>query len=148
MLITIYSKQETDNLGLAISHPTVSCFKVICSFPIFPDESFPRITMADQSLACTYAVLMLQGSGNCDEASILAVTKAAGVTVNKQLAAQFAAFAQKTDFQDVLGNISVGGGAAPAAAAAPAAGGAAAPAKAAAKEESEEDDDFGMGGLF
>ena len=105
--------------------------------------------MADQSLACTYAVLMLQGSGNCDEASILAVTKAAGVTVNKQLAAQFAAFAQKTDFQDVLGNISVGGGsAAPAAAAAPAAGGAAAPAAAAKKEESEEDDDFGMGGLF
>ena len=103
--------------------------------------------MADQSLACTYAVLLLQGSGKTDEASVLAVTKAAGVTVNKQLAGQYAAFATKADFAATLGNLSLGGGggggAAPAAAAAPAA-------KAAAKpvEESESDDDMGMGGLF
>ena len=102
--------------------------------------------MADQTLACTYAALLLQGSGKTDEASIVAVTKAAGVTVNKQLAGQFAAFASKADFADVLGNLSLGGGGA----AAPAAGGSApaAAAKAAPKEESEEEDDFGMGGLF
>ena len=45
---------------------------------IFANQTKESFNMADQSLACTYAVLMLQGSGNCDEASILAVTKAAG----------------------------------------------------------------------
>ena len=105
--------------------------------------------MSNQTLACTYAALILQGTGKSDDATLRAVCKAAGVEVNAQLAKQFAGFIKKTDFNDVLKNVAAGGAGATAAAAA-AAPAAAAGGKAAAKveEPEEEEDDFGMGGLF
>ncbi|AAZ11297.1 60S acidic ribosomal protein, putative [Trypanosoma brucei brucei TREU927] len=102
-----------------------------------------------QQLACTYASLILSGSGNVDAAKLLAVTNAAGVTVSKGMAEAFASILGGISIDEVLGNIAFGGGApvassGGAAAAAPAAGGAPA-AAAPAKEEEEDDDDMGFG---
>jgi len=100
-----------------------------------------------QQLACTYAALILNESGKADDASsILAITKAAGVTVSGGMAQAFADAFKNVNIAEVLGNISFGGAAAaPAAgAAAPAAGGAAA-AKKEEKAEEEEDDEMGFG---
>ncbi|KAG8348303.1 putative 60s Acidic ribosomal protein [Trypanosoma vivax] len=103
-----------------------------------------------QQLACTYAALILAGSGKNDAASLLQVTKAAGVDVSRGMAEAFASVLDQTNIEGILSNIAFGGGSpgAAAAASAPVAASgaaAAAPAAKAAKEEEEEDDDMGFG---
>ena len=97
--------------------------------------------------ACTYAAFIAEGKR--DAATISAVLKAAGVTVNDAFVKNYSAYVAKADFNKILKNVSFGGGAA-APAAAPAAAAAAAPAKAAAapakpKVEEEEDGEMGFG---
>ncbi|KAK7196544.1 60S acidic ribosomal protein [Novymonas esmeraldas] len=110
--------------------------------------------MTTAQLACTYAALILSESGKTDAASIIAVTKAAGVEVSQGMAAAFSKAISSVNVNQVLGGISfggaaAGGAAAPAAAAGASAGAAAAPAAAAKKEEPEEEGDDDMGfGLF
>ena len=104
-----------------------------------------------QQLACTYAALLLADSGKLNAETLTAVTKAAGVTVNKGMAGAFAAILKDADLNKILSNVSFGGGAAAPAAAAPAAGAkaaAAAPAAAAKPAAAEEEEDDGMFGLF
>ncbi|EPY32745.1 large subunit ribosomal protein LP1 [Strigomonas culicis] len=107
--------------------------------------------MSTQQLACTYAALILSENHKSDAASLLAVTKAAGVDVSVGMAHAFSAALATVGVESALKNISFGAGAAPAGGAAPvaASSGAAAPAAAAAKEEAPEEDDDEMGfGLF
>ncbi|RNF15954.1 putative 60S acidic ribosomal protein P2 [Trypanosoma conorhini] len=107
----------------------------------------------NDTLACTYACLMLNDAGLPITAeSIEAACTAAGLEVRNTLPILFARFLEKKPLESLL---AVAAAAAPAegAAAAAAAGGAAPAAAAAAaapaKEEKEEEDDDDMGfGLF
>ncbi|EPY37807.1 large subunit ribosomal protein LP1 [Angomonas deanei] len=105
--------------------------------------------MSIQQLACTYAALILSEQQKNDAASILAVTKAAGVDVSSGMAAAFASALATVKVSEVLDNISFGGAAPAAGGAAPAAAaGGAAPAAAKKEEkpaEEEGDDDMGFG---
>eukprot|EP00796_Vickermania_ingenoplastis_P008581 gene8581-6021_t len=103
-----------------------------------------------QTLACTYAALMLNDAGAAPTAeNIAAAVAAAGVEVRPTLPIIFARFLQKKSVGDL---IAAAASVAPTAtaSAAPAGGAAAAPAAGGKKEdkkkqESESDDDIGFG---
>nr|CCC93520.1 putative 60S acidic ribosomal protein P2 [Trypanosoma congolense IL3000]CCC93521.1 unnamed protein product [Trypanosoma congolense IL3000] len=107
-----------------------------------------------ETLACTYACLMLSDAGVPVTAdSIGAAVKAAGVTVRDTLPILFSRFLEKKPIESLLAAAAAtvpAAGAAVAAPAAAAAGGsagaaAAAPAADKKKEEEEDDDDMGFG---
>ncbi|KAK7195230.1 60S acidic ribosomal protein P2 [Novymonas esmeraldas] len=112
--------------------------------------------MSAESLACTYAALMLSDAGLPTSAeNISAAVKAAGVQVRPTLPIVFARFLEKKSVESLMATAAAQ--APSASAAAPAAGAAAAPAAAAAgkaedkkkKDEPEEEGDDDMGfGLF
>jgi large subunit ribosomal protein LP1 len=106
--------------------------------------------MSADSLACTYAALMLADAGLPTSADNIAkAVKAANVEVRATLPILFSRFLEKKSVASLLASASAAPSAAAAApaAAAPAAGakGAAAPAKKEEKKVEEEDDDMGMG---
>ena len=105
--------------------------------------------MSSETLACTYAALLINDAGLPVTAdSINAALTAANVTVNNTLPILFARFLEKKSIESLFAAAASAAAPAPAAAAAPAAAGAAAPAAAAAGKPAapaeEEDDEMGF----
>ena len=104
--------------------------------------------MSSETLACTYAALLINDAGLPVTAdSINAALTAANVTVNNTLPILFARFLEKKSIESLFAAAASAAAPAPAAAAAPAAAGAAAPAAAAGKPAApaeEEDDEMGF----
>ncbi|MEW5298248.1 MAG: hypothetical protein WDW36_001393 [Sanguina aurantia] len=100
--------------------------------------------MSTSELAVVYAALILHDDGlEITAEKLVAITKAAGITVEPYWPALFAKLFAKKSIGDLIASVGSGGGgggAAPAAAAAAPAAAAAAPKKEEKKEESEEED--------
>ena len=104
--------------------------------------------MSSETLACTYAALLINDAGLPVTAdSINAALTAANVTVNNTLPILFARFLEKKSIESLFAAAASAAAPAPAAAAAAPAAGAAAPAAAAGKPAApaeEEDDEMGF----
>ncbi|MEW5309115.1 MAG: hypothetical protein WDW38_001024 [Sanguina aurantia] len=107
--------------------------------PSFPGPWFPAAQHL--SLAVVYAALILHDDGlEITAEKLVAITKAAGITVEPYWPALFAKLFAKKSIGDLIASVEVVAVPPPAAAAAAPAAAAAAPKKEEKKEESEEED--------